>query len=39
MNLGTLCADQCLSGFCITLPGLEGRRLQSFKRAAILFEN
>jgi hypothetical protein len=39
MNLGTLCADQCLSGFCIILPGLEGRRLRSFKRAAFLFEN
>jgi hypothetical protein len=39
MNLGTACADQSLSGFCITLPGLEGGRLRSFKRAAFLFEN
>jgi hypothetical protein len=28
MNLGTGCADQYPPGFCITLPGLESRRLR-----------
>src|SRR3954453_8599942 len=37
MNLGTRCADPCLSGFCITFPGLGANAArESFQASGVV---